>query len=73
MTTIRQAQDSLLGTKDAKIAILTEIEQVRAEQVISINTDLAKKEKEIKRLKRTIFVQKVVTIGAIIATIYIFR
>jgi hypothetical protein len=64
---------ALLGSKDAKIAILTEIEQVRAEQVISLNTDLAKKEKEIKRLKRVILVQKVVTIAAIIATIYIFR
>lgn len=63
----------LIGTKEAKISILQYQFDLRSEQLISANTQLAVKEKEIKRLKRQLIIVKAVSILAGIGTIYLFK
>ena len=63
----------MIGTKDAKISILQYQFDLRSQQLISANTELAVKEKEIKRLKRQLIIVKGVSLLGIIWTIYGFR
>lgn len=64
---------AVIGTKDKKIAILTEIENLRSNQLIAANTQIAQHEKEIKKLKRQLIIVKGVSIAAILGTIYLFK
>ena len=48
-----------LGTKDLKIAQLQKINQLRSDQLIESNLQLASKDKEIKRLKAKILICKI--------------
>ena len=48
-----------LGTKDLKIAQLQKINQLRSDQLISANLQLASKDKEIKQLKVKIVACKI--------------
>ena len=65
--------DSLIGTKDLKISLLTQAEQARAEQLILANTELKQKDSDIKKLKRTILVYKIGAVVAVLTTILLLR
>lgn len=65
-------KDTIIGLHEAKIKNLTIIEGLRSEQLINANIENTKLNKEIKRLKRAIFIHKVVFVAGIVATIYIF-
>lgn len=66
-------KDTIIGLHEAKIKNLTIIEGLRSEQLINANIEIANHKTEIKRLKRAVFIHKVVFIAGIVATIYIFR
>lgn len=63
----------LIGTKEAKISILQYQFDLRSEQLISANTQIAVKEKEIKKVKRQLIIVKSASILAILGTIYFFK
>jgi hypothetical protein len=63
----------LIATKDAKIKLLEWQFQLRSDQLTEANTTIATHEKQIKRLKRTILVQKIALIGAVVITIFILN
>ena len=66
-------KDTIIQLHEKKIANLTIIEGMRSEQLINANIENAKLNKEIKRLKRVVFIHIVVFVAGIVATIYIFR
>lgn len=53
-------KDSIIGSKDAKIANLIIIEQIRAEQLINANTQISKLEQTNKQLSKKLLVCKIV-------------
>ena len=69
-------KDKIIELLEAKVKNLTIIEGIRSDQVIELNQIIdklkAQHSKEIKRLKRAIFIHKVVFVAGIVATIYIF-
>ena len=66
-------KDTIIGLHEAKIKNLTIIEGMRSEQLINANVEIANHKTEIKRLKRVVFIHKVVFVAGIVVTIYIFR
>jgi len=71
-TKLNATKDTIIRLHEAKIKNLTIIEGMRSEQLINANVENAKLNKEIKRLKRVVFIHKVVFVAGIVATIYIF-
>lgn len=72
-TKLNATKDTIIRLHEAKIKNLTIIEGLRSEQVINANIEIANQNKEIKRLKRVIFIHKVVFISGIVATIWLLK
>jgi len=67
------SKDSIIKLHEAKIKNLTIIEGLRSEQLINANIEIANHKTEIKRLKRVVFIHKVVFIAGIVATIWLLK
>lgn len=66
-------KDTIIGLHEAKIKNLTIIEGLRSDQLINANIEIANQNKEIKRLKRVIFIHKVAFVAGIVATIWLLK
>lgn len=59
-----------LGTKDLKIAQLQKINQLRSDQLIESNLQLASKDKELKQLKRKLILYKIIGLGVSLGLLF---
>lgn len=62
-TKLNLEKDTIIELKNAKISNLTKIEQMRSDQLISANLQLAAKDKELKQLKRKLILYKIIGLG----------
>ena len=62
-TKLNLEKDTIIELKNAKISNLTKIEQMRSDQLIAANLQLAAKDKELKQLKRKLILYKIIGLG----------
>jgi len=63
-------KDTIIELKNKKIENLTIIEQMRSEQLIAANTQIAEQSKVIKRQKVQIIVYQVIIAASLLAILF---
>ena len=66
-------KDSMIGTKDLKISLLTNLEQARSEQLVLTNVELMRLQKANKKLIFKLWIHKGLIVAGILATVILLH